>query len=215
MRLASLTLALMAAAVAAGCDPASLSYFLFRGDGKAPAMYPLKAPEGKNEISVALMVAAPNAPLEIAGIDRDLNRMLGQILVEETKGKRNPIRVIDAAKIDRYKLSTPGWKAMSQVEIAKALGADYLIDARVTNLNLYAAGTGKLMYQGQASVEAVAYEAATGMELPYAVNPKLETKPSDSVPASQYRAQLVQRIAEEISWKHIPHISDRRVAPEQ
>ena len=212
LRLATISLSLISAMLV-GCDPASLSYFLFKGDGKAPAEYPFKPPEGKKEITVALMVTAPNAPVEFAGVDRDLTRMLGQILVEQTKDERHPIRVVEPSRIDRFKLNTPGWKAMSLLEIARALGVDYLIDAKVTNLTLYEPSTGRLMYQGRGSVEAVLYETATGHETQYAVNPKLETKPSDAVPASQYRAMLVQRIADELSWKHLPHVTDRRVAP--
>lgn len=203
-------------ALAVGCNPAALSYFLFKGDGKAPADYPIAPPEGKKEVVVALTISAPNAPVEFAGVDRDLTRLLSQILVEQTKGKKNEIRVIDQGKIDRFKAQTPGWKTMPQAEVAKALGADYLIDAKVTNLSLYEAGTGRLMYQGQGTVDSEVYEAATGKQHShYFVNAKLDSKFAETVPASQYRALLVQRIADEMSWKHIPHVSDRRVSPMQ
>jgi len=38
---------------------------------------------------------------------------------------------------------------MSQTEVAGWLGADYVIEATVTGLSLYEAGTGKLMYQAR------------------------------------------------------------------
>lgn len=200
-----------------GCNPAALSYFLFKGDGKAPAEYPIAPPEGKKEITIALLIAAPNAPLEFAGIERDLARQLSQILTDQSKGKKHEIHVVDQSRIDRFKLTTPGWKTMPQGELAKALRADYVIDAKVTNLSLYESGyTGRHMYQGQGTVDAEVYEAATGRQhCHYFINAKLETKPADSVPASQYRTLLVQRIADEMSWKHLPHVTDRRVAPVQ
>lgn len=200
--------------MAVGCNPASLSYFLLKGDGKAPADYPLAAPDGKKEIAVAIFMSAPNAPVEFAGIDRDLARRLGQILFEQTREKRTPIKVVDQSRIDRFKMTTPGWKTFSPVELGKQLGVDFVIDATVSNLSLYEAGTGRLMYQGQGSVDAVVYDCATGKEHSrYFVNAKLDAKPADAVPASQYRTLLVQRIADELSWKHLPHVTDRRVRP--
>ncbi|CAN5426974.1 hypothetical protein BH11PLA2_BH11PLA2_11690 [soil metagenome] len=197
-----------------GCDPASLSYFLFKGDGNAPAAYPLKPAEGKKNITVAVIVSAPNAPVEFAGVERDLTNILGRVFAEQTAKAKVHIKIIDQAKLDRFKLATPGWKTMSQTEVGKLLGADYVIEASVTGLNLYEAGTGRLMYQGQGTVSAVVYDVAAGKEHGnYFVNAKLEAKPADAVPPSQYRTLLVQRIAEEISWKHLPHQNDRRVNP--
>jgi hypothetical protein len=199
-----------------GCNPASLSYFLFKGDGTAPAEHPFAPIEGKKTLTVAVLFSAPNAPVEFAGIERDLTSSLSRIMTEQTAKKKTPIRIVEQSRIDRFKLATPGWKTMAQTEVGRKLGADYVIEATVTGLSLYEAGTGRLMYQGQGTVSAVAYNVATGKEHSnYFVNAKLEAKPADAVPASQYRTLLVQRIAEELSWKHLPHVSDRRVNPVQ
>ncbi len=199
-----------------GCNPASLSYFLFKGDGKAPADYPLEPPEGRKDLVIAILISAPNVPVEFAGIDRDLARNLGNILVDQSKEKKPQIRVIDQSRIDRFKNSTAGWKTLSPAEVGRQLNADYVIDASVSGLRLYEAGSSVYMYQGQGSVDAVVFECATGREhSKYFVNAKLEAKPSDSVPVNQYRQLLVRRIADEMSWKHLPHVSDRRVAPVQ
>jgi len=199
-----------------GCNPASLSYFLFKGDGKAPAEYPIVPAEGRKDVVIAILMSAPNAPVEFAGIDRDLARNLGHILTEQSKEKKPQIRVVDQSRIDRFKNSTAGWKTLSPAEVGKQLGADYVIDASVSGLSLYEAGSGRYMYQGQGSVDAVVFETATGKEhSKYFVNAKLEAKPSDSVPPGQYKSLLVQRIADELSWKHLPHVTDRRVAPVQ
>lgn len=199
-----------------GCSPASLSYFLFKGDGTAPPDYPFKAPSGRKEISVAVLMSAPNAPTEFAGVERDLSRRLGQVLADQTKEKRNPIRPVDQSQVDRFKMTTAGWRTLPPAEIGRQLGADFVIDATVTNLSLYEAGYGRHMYQGQGTVEAVVYETATGKEhCRYFINPKLDARPAESLPPGQYRSMLVQRIADELSWKHLPHITDRRVAPVQ
>ena len=52
-----------------GCNPASLSYFLFKGDGKAPALYPLKPKEGKKDVIVAVLVTGPINTIEFAGLE--------------------------------------------------------------------------------------------------------------------------------------------------
>jgi hypothetical protein len=199
-----------------GCNPASLSYFLFKGDGKAPAANPLKAPEGKKEIAVAIMMAAPNASIEFAGVDRDLSRFTAKALVELSKGNKTPIKVVDAGKVERFKTNTPGWKSLPVHEIGRQLGVDFVIDATVSGLTMYEPGTGKLMYQGLGTVDATVHDVAGQKEhCRYYVNARLEQRASDSMPSTQYRTLLMQRIADEISWQHLPHVTDRRVTPVQ
>jgi hypothetical protein len=202
-----------AAILTAGCNPAALSYFLFKGDGTAPPDLPLEAPDGKKTISVAILASAPNASPEFAGIDHEFTRLLSQIFVDQTREKKNPVRAVSKARIDQLK-SQPGWKSMPPSEMARQLGADYLLDCTITDLGLYEPGTGWNMYQGVGTVNVVVYDAVHGKELPtYFVNAKMETKPADMMSKTQYRTLLTQRIAEEVSWKHLPHITDRRVQP--
>jgi hypothetical protein len=214
VRIAVGVLGLSLGVFAMGCNPAALSYFLFKGDGKAPAAHPLAAADGRQTITLALMLSSPNAPVEFAGIDRDLTSALGRVFAEQSVKMKAPIRVIEQSKIDRFKMATPGWKTMHPSEVGRILGADYVVEATVSNLGLYEPGTGKLMYQGQGTVTATVYDSAAGKEFcNYYVNARLEAKPSDAVPVSQYKGMLIQRIAEEVSWKHLPHVSDRRVRP--
>jgi hypothetical protein len=209
-------LASFPAVLAAGCNPASLSYFLFKGDGTAPATHALKAPENKKSITIAVLMAAPNAPMEFAGVERDITAELGRVFAANTAKMKAPIRIVDQAKIDRFKLDTPGWKTMSQTDVGRRLGADYVIEGTITGLGLYEPGMGVYMYQGRANVSAVVYDVAGNkQDCDYFLNPKMEARPADSVPPAQYRGLLVKRIAEEVSWQHLPHISDRRVNPVQ
>jgi hypothetical protein len=215
-RTATYTILFAVSALAtAGCNPASLSYFLFKGDGKAPAEFPLAPAEGRKEVAIAVMISAPNAPMEFAGMESELAYLVGRALVEQTKESRHPYKVLDQRRIEKFKQDTPGWKSLSPVEMARMMKVDYLLDARISNLGLYEPQMGKHMYQGRGTVDAEVYDAATGKETKrYFINAKMDAKPRDeSIPVSQYRAELLQRIADQISWKHVPHVTDRRVSP--
>src|SRR5947208_5122518 len=155
-----------------GCNPISTLYFLFRGDQKAPAEFPLPPKEGRDEVTVVLLISAPNTSWEFAGVDRELTAAVGRRLFDQTKGGKNPIKVVEQAKLDRFKAGNPDWRALSAAEIGKQLGADYVLDLTLSAVSLYEPGTGKLMYQGQATVEGTVYDVAAGTQhAQYFVNP--------------------------------------------
>lgn len=197
-----------------GCNPISTMYFLFRGDQKAPAEFPLPPKEGKQEVAVALLVSAPNTSWEFAGVDRELSAAVGRRLFDQTKAGKNPIRVVEQAKVDKFKGTNPDWKAMSGAEIGKQLGADYVIDLSLSAVSLYEPGTGKLMYQGQATVEGTVYDVAAGtQQAQYFVNPRMDSRPASDMLMAQYKAKLLERIADEVTWKHVAHVPDQQIGP--
>lgn len=197
-----------------GCNPASLSYFLFRGDQRAPAeAKAFEAKRDKREVVVAVLVNAPANSIEFAGLDRDLTNALSRVFDEQSKDKKPHVKVVERAKLDKFKATTPGWRSMTTSEIGKELGADYVLDMTVTAFSLYEPGTGRNMYMGQSSATVTAYETATGNEFAqYFVEAPLESRPAESMPAGQYKTQLVQKLALRTSWKHIPHVTDQRIA---
>jgi hypothetical protein len=200
-----------------GCNPASLSYFLFKGDGKAPAAHPL-AKDGKKEVTVAVLVAAPAAAndFEFADLDRSLTAAVGRAFEEQGKGEKTKVKVVDAAKLDRFRQTNPGWKAMKAADIGREVGADFVIDASVSAIGLYDPETGRNMFAGRADLDVVVYDAEKGSEFArYNLNVRTDTKFADSVPKGQYKSALIQRIATELSWKHLPHVTDQRVPPMQ
>ncbi len=196
-----------------GCNPASLSYFLFKGDGTAPAQFPLKPKNDKREVHVAILVTAPANQFEFAGLERELATAIGRSMFELTKGKKPIIRTIEQSSIDKYKSENPGWRTVRAADIGKAVGADYALDASVTSISLYDREIGRLMYQGRSTIEAKMYDCDTGSQhAEYYVDTKMDQKPSDDIPVGQYRSMLIQRMGRDVSWKHVPHVSDQRVA---
>ncbi|MGL4421846.1 MAG: hypothetical protein ACRCZF_14355 [Gemmataceae bacterium] len=199
-----------------GCNPMALSYFLFRGDSKAPAEFPLTPPEGKKETTVALLVSAPNVSWEFAGVDREIASLVAKKMQEQTKSGKNPFKVIEQSKIDAFKKNNPNWKIMGAGDLGKQLKADYVIELNLANISLYEPGTGKLMYMGQATIEGTVYDVITGKDAShYFVNPKLDSRPSSDILMNQYKAKLLDRVADEVTWKHVAHENDKRIAPAQ
>jgi hypothetical protein len=206
---------LAAVVSAAGCNPASSLYFLFRGDGKTPAEHPLLPKGEKKDVTVVILVSAPSTALEFAGLDRELASAVARKMFDQTKEGKHPIRAVETAKLDKFKAANPNWKAMSAADIGKGVGADYVLDITVANIDLYQPQTGKLMYQGRASVEAGVYDVPVGggQMAKYFVNPKLEDRPVGDIAPNQYKQKLLDRIADEITWKHVAHVHDQRIAP--
>ncbi|MBL8867169.1 MAG: hypothetical protein JNK93_16560, partial [Planctomycetia bacterium] len=89
-----LTLALVVGSL--GCNPASLGYFLFRGDQKAPAEAKAFEPvKDKREVTVAILVNAPAGTLEFAGLDRDIVAATSRTFGEMSRDKKPAIKVIE------------------------------------------------------------------------------------------------------------------------
>lgn len=198
-----------------GCNPASLSYFLFKGDGKAPALYPLKPKEGKKDVIVAVLVTGPINTIEFAGLERELATAIGRSLFEQTKdSKKVVIHMIEHSRLDRFRAENASWRTMRSADIGKQLGADFAIDATVTSISLYDREIGgTFMYQGRASLDVKVYDTVSGSQhSEYYVATQMEQKPSEELPKSQYKGQLIQRIARDLAWKHVPHITDQRVS---
>lgn len=200
-----------------GCNPASLGYFLFRGDQKAPpeakAFEPVK---DKREVTVAILVNSPSNTLEFAGLDREVVAATARTFAEQSRDKKPAIKVIEPSQLDRFKAQHPGWRSMSAVDIGKELGADYAMELTITGFDLYEKGTGRLMYMGRATADVVVYETAGGREHSrYFVEAPIESRPADGMPAAQYKSMLIQRFALRLSWKHIPHVTDQRVSSVQ
>jgi hypothetical protein len=198
-----------------GCNPISTAYFLFRGDSKNPAEHPLPPKEGKKEVTVAILVTAPNPSWEFAAVDRDLTAAIGRRLFDQTKEGKVPIKAVETAKLDKFKGTNPEWRSMSATEVGKQLGADYVLDLTLESVSLYEPGSGKYMYQGRATVSATVYDVAAGKQLgePYFVNPKMDSRPADSMLMAQYKAKLMERIADEVTWKHVAHANDQQIVP--
>jgi hypothetical protein len=199
-----------------GCTPGGL-WHLLRGNGKQPADYPLQPKDGQKEIKV--LVTATSGPdvarsFEFAGLDRDLSNKLSRKLADETREAKHPLKPIDSAAFDKFKAQTPGWKVTHPSQIAKHLGADYVIDIQMTSFRLYDPETGRHMFQGLARMDVTVYAAGSEeVKYQYAHTSRQADEPADTTDAASFKLKFLEQIVVELAARHTEHTSDRRVAP--
>ena len=201
-----------------GCaNPAASMYFLFRGDEKVPAEHPLPAKGEKKEVTVAILTSTSGSlPMDFAGVDRELGGLVGKALIETTKDDKAPVKVVDPAKVDKAK-GAPGrdWRAVPAGEIGKQVGADYVLDLTVTGMGIYSPEFGKEYYSGKADIQVAVFDCAAkegGAYRQYTHTSKYPTKSTEAVTPAGYRQAFLQRLANEIAWKHVPHVADRAIS---
>ena len=199
-----------------GCsNPAASMYFLFRGDEKVPAEHPLPVKGEKKEVVVAFLTSASGTlPMDFAGVDRDLGTLVGKAMTEATKDDKVVVRVIDPAKVDKAK-AAPGrdWRTVPPGELGRQVGADYIIDLTVTGMGIYQPEFGKEYFSGKADVAVNVYDCAAkeGVYRQYTHTSKYPTKSTEGVTPAGYRQAFLQRLANEVAWRHVPHVADRAI----
>ena len=192
-----------------GCNPATL-YFLMRGDDKKKPEIPLPAKEGKKEVTVAILTnGSPSLGYDFAGAERELAALIAKRMMEDTKEDKHPIRVIEQAKVDRFKASNPAWQTVSGGAVGKQLGADYVIDLTLTTMSMYQPEYGKEFYQGRASLQVVVYDTAAPDKplQDYVHNSAQEQQSTAAVSPAGYRRWFIDRVATEVAYRHIPHVT--------
>lgn len=194
---------------AAGCNPAGL-WWMMRGDDKVKPEIPLPVKEGKKEVTVAILAnGSPTMSYDFAGAERELAALVAQKMMTETKEDKHPIRVIEQGKVDKFKAANPNWKTMSGGAIGKQLGVDYVIDLTLTSMSMYQPEYGKEFYQGRASLQVVVYDTTTPDKplQDYVHNSMEEPKSTAADSPAKYRRYFIAKVAEEIAYRHIPHVS--------
>jgi hypothetical protein len=192
-----------------GCNPATL-YFLMRGDDKVKPEIPLPAKEGKKEVTVVILAnGSPSLSYDFAGAERELVALVAQKMMTETKEDKHPIRVIEQAKVDKFKAANPSWQTLSGGAVGKQLGADYVIDLTLTSMSMYQPEYGKEFYQGRASLQVVVYDTATPDKplQDYVHNSMEEPRSTAADSPAGYRRRYIAKVAQEVAYRHIPHVT--------
>ena len=201
-----------------GCNPLTTIAFLTHRDDPVPAPYRFRPKEGEKadrdkEIKVLVLCDhSAGMTFEFAGADRDLAALLAKRLPELAKENKDKVAVITPAELDKFKINNQGWRTMRPARIGKALGADYVLDVSVGNVNVYQPNSGRKIYEGRAEVEVDVYDvnapAADGPLHHYThpfVYPKTGMKVVEDVPLSRFRQEFLEKLALELSRKHIDY----------
>jgi len=200
-----------------GCgNPAAMLWFLNKGDGKTPAAYKLEPLAGKKEVTVAVVVSSSPGLLlnsaENAGLDRELAHIIGNTLSAETKGTKVPINVTDSAKLSQMKMANPTlWETGSRSELAKKLGADYVVEVYVNSFVLDSKEFANELTVGRCALTVNVYRAGNDVEPvhSYPIDKKPDLGDTRSMNRTHYRQLFVKQLGEQIARQHINHIPDR------
>ena len=136
----------------------------------------------------------------------------------ETKEDRRPIRVIDQAKVEKFKSSAGrDPRTMNLAAAGKELGADYVIDLTLNSMSIFQPEFGREFYQGRAQLQVVVWDTDKP-DAPYQdyFHPSIGEQKSTAVlsPAG-YRKYFLGRVAIEVAHRHIPHVAVRELPPLQ
>lgn len=218
----------LAVVLAAGCNPLTTIAFLTHRDDPVPAPYRLRPKEGEkaakdHEIKVLVLCDhGSGMTFEFAGADRELAGLLTKRLPELAKENKEKLTVVPPADLDKFKWKNPDWKTMRPARIGKALGADYVLDVGVGNVNVYQPGSGRKIYEGRAEVEVDVYDvaapAADGPAHHYThqfVFPKTGMKVVEDIPLSLFRQMFLEKLALELSRKHVDYKQAALVGADQ
>lgn len=213
----------LAAVLAVGCNPITLTAILLQGDQKLPAKFPLKAPEGKKEVTVAVLCEhTGQPPAEFAGADRQLPGLLAKKFPDILKANeiKETVTVVPPAQVDRFKASNPKWRAFGAKSIGQRLGADYVLDVYLAGMQLYQPGSVNMLYDGRAEVTVDVYEVGGTDDAPkyqyvHAFKyPPGYVRDATSIPASQFKIGFMESLANELVLYHVEHKQSTGIAAE-
>ena len=207
----------LVAVLAIGCNPITLPFVLLRPEPKIPAEYPFRPKEGEksdkdDELSVLVLCHhGSGVGYEFAGADRELASLLAKRMPELAKECKDNLVIIPPTQVDKFKMSNPNWRYMRATAIGKQLGADCVMEVHLGKVNVYQPGSAMQIYEGRAEVAVDVYDVSAEEEepkhryvLPFSY-PKTGMIARDNVPPSRFKQQFLERLALDLSRKHIEH----------
>jgi hypothetical protein len=214
----------LAAVMTIGCSPITLTSFLLRSDEKIPAQYPLRPKEGPKhekdeEIKILLLagLAPGSVTVEFAGAERELAAAVAKKLPEVGKANKEVYTVIPPHQLDTFKMQNPNWRGMRAAAIGKRLGADYVVEMSLSGLQMYQPGAMNQIYEGRAQVAVeVADTAETAGEPKHRYVHSFShpgfPRAVDSMPPAQFKLEFLDKLAQEIVFRHIDHKAAEGIA---
>jgi hypothetical protein len=146
---------LLAAAAAglvltAGCDMASLAYFILPEQRIDPRMKQLASDDKEKPAKVVILTwGGLETRAEFIGADRQLSDLLGQHLTKLAGETRQHLTVVPVRKVEEFKNAHPSWRSMDLAEIGRRFNADYVVYLEVRSLSLREPGMGDMLVRGR------------------------------------------------------------------
>lgn len=200
----------------AGCDLASLVYFLAPDATRPAEMKQLAAEEDKKKSPpkvIILTYMALETRREFIYADRQLAEQLSRNLTELADRNKEKIDIVPVRKVEDFKNMNPKWREMELSQIGREFKADHVIYLEINSLTMYEPGSANQLYRGRAQITVSLIDVSKPDESPlqkvYAATFPGEARgpmPADMHP-TQFRAMFVEYLARKLSWyfSRVPH----------
>ena len=214
----------LAAVLAIGCNPITLPFVLLRTEAKIPAVNPLRPKEGPKhekdeEIKILLLtgMAPGSVTVEFAGAEREMAAAVAKKLPEVGKANKEVFTVIPPHQLDTFKMQNPNWRGMRAAAIGKRLGADYVVEMSLSGLQMYQPGALNQIYEGKADVAVEVTDTGDTAAPPkhqyvHSFRHPGFPRPADSMPPAQFKLEFLDKLAQEIVFRHIDHKAAEGIA---
>ncbi len=209
---------LLAAALCAGCDPATMMYFLTPETKEAPELRRLASDDKKKEVKVVILTYSAMEPrLEFTQADRQLADLLARQLADLAKANEEKLVIVPPRKVEEYKNQHPSRRGCEPCEVGKFFKADYVIYLELNQMSLYERGSANQMLRGRAniSVSLIDMQHPDDQERSeftcvYPSDSRGAIDVSPETPPNVFRAQFFAYVAKRLSWYFAPHSKRER-----
>jgi hypothetical protein len=192
----------------AGCDMASLAYFVLP-EQRVEAKLKHLASDDKQKIPkvVILTWGGLETRGEFIGADRQLSQALGDHLQQLAKDSQEKITVVPVRKVEEFKNANPSWKSMDLTEVGRRFNADYVIYLELNSMSLYEPGMGDMLMRGRITVNVQLADVHKPDDAPaqeaynciYPAEPKGPLPVDNQAQKMQFRQAFLTKAARDLS----------------
>jgi hypothetical protein len=201
----------VAAALAAGCNLASMTYFLATGFTE-PQEEPgeLKLAHGSKEVKVAVLTYAPATAPDFARLNSELSGLVVRELQHYCRDNKEKVTFVPTGRVEEYKASHSKW-FLNPSAAGEALQADKVIFLEVGSISLYEPGSASQLYRGRTNISVKLFdlknpdefrvEKAYTCEYPSSRGPVA----ADDMPPRQFYLSFLGHVAKHLAWYFTAH----------
>jgi hypothetical protein len=204
-------LLILAISLTAGCNLASMAYFLTTGFAE-PKEQPgeMKLASSEKEIKVVVITHANKKTSDFARVDTELAGLLVKRLQHYCADNKEKVTFVSANKVEDYKASHPNW-FLNPGKVGEHFSADKVIFLEVDSISLYEQGSSNQLYRGRASITVKLFDLdkpddfqidkAYTCEYPRSRGPIA----ADDMPPRQFYLAFLNHMAKHLSWYFTAH----------
>lgn len=221
-RMRAWLLGLVGAISCAGCDPATMAYFLMPEAKEDAELKNLASEDKKKEVKVVILTYDRTEPkVELIHVDRQLTEYFAHELSALFKANEQKVTIIPPRRVEEYKNSHPSTHGCDPTEVGKFFKADYVIYLELNEISLSDPLHQGGLLQGRAHI-AVSLIDPNDPDATQEPREFTSVFPSDShgpvaegpeMPRSLFRQQFLHQIANQLSFYFAPHRKRERVVP--